>query len=970
MIKVENVSMKFRMNHDNVNSLKEFAIAAARRRLKYKDFWVFRDISFEVKKGEVVGIIGRNGAGKSTLLKIISGILSPTAGKVTLAGRVVPMLELGSGFDFELTGRENIFLNGSILGCSESFLREKYAQIVAFSELGAFIETPIRNYSSGMMMRLAFSIATIVQPEILIVDEILAVGDEAFQKKSRRKMLELMGGGTTVLFVSHSIAQVREMCSRVIWLENGRVKMQGETKYVCDKYQEYMNPTQEETSGYQQASDVLRNLSDVLFIYGEDRSDAYGWRVTNQREQLVAGAVPTNEICADALDLDMVRLYRLFICVNCKDSPKMRDFFRYVKEYHKTVLFDFSGCSHGQQKEDPQKSLLSITEAKQCCSAVLVSSYELAQTYQKKGWQTFVSPLSVAEELLKYASWAVYDREVLPFLDKRDLTEEELVNYNRALQQNREHAQDGTRIGYFQKRLSGREAADLWELLDASAMEWEQWKLAIEAGAETDGKVLENENLQSKLEPFRERILFWRDQTKADLVRRYAQTDVVLLLDYGWEDLLPYWIYASFVKVPCFLLQKTDCGSERGSSFFRAGQNIAAGDACAFWKFLAQEKLRKQIAETAYRDVMEHHCTVKTGDALARFVRQKMRGNIAFLVSELSFGGVGWVACHHAALLKKRGVDVLLLTTGQKAENIIFDGENLPVVSRDMIYSYRYFDRMAAFDWQSAQWMQDYANAGVRYYMVRGFETDYYPPGNIIRLKANQMYTPHVPMQFAAPCQWCQSWLADNYGQSAQVLQEGTAFEMLHTIPARLQKFQNQKRKVLLAASGALEAEHLREAFQIADLLDPQRYQICSYFYHERPDVEEEFERKYPRGIQYRCKSQQEVWQMYGECEILLLTATGICAQAQILDMMAAGGAVVAAREAANRLFLSDGGNCALYAPGNVEEAAACIRRISEEEDYRKRLLRNAQQTASEHDWSKMDPKIIQYYTEAGENHG
>ena len=147
-------------------------------------------------------------------------------------------------------------------------------------------------------------------------------------------MLELMGGGTTVLFVSHSIAQVREMCSRVIWLENGRVKMQGETKYVCDKYQEYMNPTQEETSGYQQASDVLRNLSDVLFIYGEDRSDAYGWRVTNQREQLVAGAVPTNEICADALDLDMVRLYRLFICVNCKDSPKMRDFFRYVKEYH------------------------------------------------------------------------------------------------------------------------------------------------------------------------------------------------------------------------------------------------------------------------------------------------------------------------------------------------------------------------------------------------------------------------------------------------------------------------------------------------------------------------------------------------------------------------------------------------------------------------------------------------------------
>ncbi|MDY6298761.1 MAG: ABC transporter ATP-binding protein, partial [Selenomonadaceae bacterium] len=210
MIKVQNISMKFRMNGDNIQSLKELTIAFLKRKIKYNDFWVFRNVSFEVKKGEVVGIIGRNGAGKSTMLKIISGILTPTEGKVTLNGKVVPMLELGSGFDFELTGRENIFLNGSILGYSEEFLKEKYDEIVEFSELGDFIETPIRNYSSGMMMRLAFSIATIVQPEILIVDEILAVGDEAFQRKSKRKMLELMGGGTTVLFVSHSIEQIRE----------------------------------------------------------------------------------------------------------------------------------------------------------------------------------------------------------------------------------------------------------------------------------------------------------------------------------------------------------------------------------------------------------------------------------------------------------------------------------------------------------------------------------------------------------------------------------------------------------------------------------------------------------------------------------------------------------------------------------------------------------------------------------------
>lgn len=209
----------------------------AKGKLKYKEFWALKDVSFSVRPGEVLGIIGRNGAGKSTILKVISGILKPTEGAVEVRGNIVPMLELGSGFDFDLTGRENIYLNGSILGYSRKFLDEKYDAIVDFSELGEFIEMPIRNYSSGMMMRLAFSIATVVNPEILIVDEILAVGDEAFQRKSRQRMLELMGGGTTVLFVSHSLDQVREMCDRVLWLDHGQVKMLGETKEVCDAYQ-------------------------------------------------------------------------------------------------------------------------------------------------------------------------------------------------------------------------------------------------------------------------------------------------------------------------------------------------------------------------------------------------------------------------------------------------------------------------------------------------------------------------------------------------------------------------------------------------------------------------------------------------------------------------------------------------------------------------------------------------------------
>ena len=232
VIRVEDVTMRFRMNSDKILSLKEFVTTALRGKLKYDEFTALSHVSFEVRKGETLGLVGRNGAGKSTMLKVI---LKPTEGSVEIQGNVVPMLELGSGFDMDLTGRENIFLNGAILGYGEEFLREKYDEIVAFSELGPFIDVPIRTYS-GMLARLAFSIATVVKPEILIVDEILSVGDAQFQEKSRARMLELMGGGTTVLFVSHSIQQIREMCSHVVWLERGAVKMAGEAGWVCDAY--------------------------------------------------------------------------------------------------------------------------------------------------------------------------------------------------------------------------------------------------------------------------------------------------------------------------------------------------------------------------------------------------------------------------------------------------------------------------------------------------------------------------------------------------------------------------------------------------------------------------------------------------------------------------------------------------------------------------------------------------------------
>lgn len=237
IITVENVSMHFRMDKNKTTSLKEWVVSRLKGQQKYEEFHALNDVSFDVKRGEIVGIIGRNGAGKSTLLKVISGIYKPTAGKVVTAGRVAPMLELGSGFDPELSGHDNIFLNGAVLGFSEDFLKGKYDEIVEFSELGDFVYQPLKTYSSGMMMRLAFSIATIIEPEILIVDEILAVGDASFQAKSKARMLELMTGGTTVLFVSHDLGQIRNMCDRAIWLERGTIVQVGAADRVCDEYE-------------------------------------------------------------------------------------------------------------------------------------------------------------------------------------------------------------------------------------------------------------------------------------------------------------------------------------------------------------------------------------------------------------------------------------------------------------------------------------------------------------------------------------------------------------------------------------------------------------------------------------------------------------------------------------------------------------------------------------------------------------
>lgn len=238
MIILKNVSMKFNLGVEKEGSLKMIFINLfSRKKKKNKEyFWALKNIDFRIDKGDVVGIIGANGAGKSTLLKVVSGVYKPTTGTVTVNGKISPMIELGAGFDAELTARENIYLNGAILGYSKEFLEEKFDEIVEFSELKDFLDVPVKNFSSGMVAKLAFSISTIVDPEVLIVDEILSVGDIKFQEKSKNKMMSMIKGGTTVLYVSHSIATIKELCNKVIWLEHGEIVKIGDAKDLCDEY--------------------------------------------------------------------------------------------------------------------------------------------------------------------------------------------------------------------------------------------------------------------------------------------------------------------------------------------------------------------------------------------------------------------------------------------------------------------------------------------------------------------------------------------------------------------------------------------------------------------------------------------------------------------------------------------------------------------------------------------------------------
>lgn len=237
VIEADHLSMMFNMSREKVDSLKEYVIRLVKRQLLFKEFWAVKDLSFTIRRGERVGLIGHNGSGKSTTLKMVCGVLKPTKGRVSVRGKVAPLLELGAGFDYNLTARENVFLNGAILGFSRSKMRDRYENIMEFAELKEFEDVALKNFSTGMVARLGFAIATCYDPDILIIDEILSVGDRDFQAKCHERIDELIGRGTTILFVSHSDDKIINICERVIWLDHGNMVADGEARGIIERYE-------------------------------------------------------------------------------------------------------------------------------------------------------------------------------------------------------------------------------------------------------------------------------------------------------------------------------------------------------------------------------------------------------------------------------------------------------------------------------------------------------------------------------------------------------------------------------------------------------------------------------------------------------------------------------------------------------------------------------------------------------------
>lgn len=695
MIKVNNVSMRFSIANDRLMSLKEYAIAAVSKKLKYKDFWVFKNISFEVEKGDVVGIIGRNGAGKSTLLKIISGVLTPTEGSVEVNGNIVPMLELGSGFDFELTGRENIFLNGSILGYDEEFLKEKYDEIVAFSELGEFIENPIRNYSSGMMMRLAFSIATIVQPEILIVDEILAVGDEAFQKKSKRKMLSLMGGGTTVLFVSHSMGQIREMCNKVAWIEDGKLRMFGETKKVCDAYQEFINPDSKTNleSSRLYWNEVHKFCKDVLYIYGK-REFNYYWRVGIGKEQLLSTGMTSGEVYYENLTPELAYQFRTFVFEECTPTPEILDFIKRLHSLHKSILLDMTSSN------DIQKDLLLLV--KDMINGIIISDKSLEDEYGPYG-EIFINPYVASDRIAQLSTWANYDRDDLPNIDPDTIDSEDmLINYNRAVSEKNKRAQDQLRIGCFNVDLADEKYSEFRKKITEYLQLNPKDKFYLYS-SKSDERLLGKSSNQA---------VCYKKIELEDMPRLFSKMNIILNLTENNEYCSindQYRIIARLVKVRYGRFNISD-------NTYDMEDDVQA----------AYEIERKNLP-------------VLSGFKFCRFISSKMTKNYAFLIDSSDT-----LPCDEilkiANKIYEKGFDVIFLDNAENLQKVDYQMWSAPVVSRSAKYILNKYDNVIATSWKTFEFVKTYPDIKNRYYYIEKYETDSYDDGDFSKFAANQTY--------------------------------------------------------------------------------------------------------------------------------------------------------------------------------------------------------------------------------------
>lgn len=696
MIEVENVTMKFRLANDKIQSLKEYFIAVATKKLKYKELCVFSDLNFEIKKGEVVGIIGRNGAGKSTLLKIISGVLSPTKGSVKSYGNIVPMLELGSGFDIELSGRENIFLNGSILGYSKKFLEEKYDEILEFSELGDFIEEPIRNYSSGMLMRLAFSIATIVHPEILIVDEILAVGDEAFQRKSKRKMLELMGGGTTVLFVSHSIDQIKEMCNRVIWIENGIIEKDGEAKEVCDAYQKFLNPDfYEEQKTNLRNTDAYKYLMDVLIVYHEDELSYY--TALARKEQLLAGNTCAQELCELDLEMEAIKQYRVFIFINC-DYYKMEIFVKAIKALNKSYIIEYS-----------DEFLLKAWKTE---DATVFAFSDIKASERENDTDNI--PIAVTERVLQVAEWMRYDKNILPYKNVLDIeSEQELINYNRAVLEKKRHISDGIRLGVL---VDNKKNVD--ELTDVIQKEFPYVVRTI-------------------ITDMPENVV--RDISKVDYVINMAE-------DKRWDY---------FVSMLCKLVGVTYCGK------YKPGVVTS----------LKIEDKKEEIADyKEHEKEIEIYSTLISGQTFTRIVKERMSQSITIMVKQISDLKGHPELLDKIADSAKDGYDISILAAIKNEDFFEYKGIKIPIVNKSTKYILGGFDMVIVIGADEQPFIITYPNIKKRIYFVPDWEPEKYGCGDFARIKINQSYQPCIPVEFWTDSRTVQVWLKENYEQDALLL--------------------------------------------------------------------------------------------------------------------------------------------------------------------------------------------------------